>query len=149
MRCHSLAYWQYLSFCFYLGFVFRSNQAHFHYTLSYKRKINIIGKGHLEIGIATYFGWLSSWFHPHTHIQTITNIQPHLLHTLAANAFKVSFRMVEPRVTSELRSLCRPVSLLLSFHLGTNKHFAIYIYLVMIRTWLGESCTAYLFFAEA
>lgn len=46
-----------------------TSRLHFHYTLSYKRKINIIGKGHFEIGIATYF-WLAKLMNPNDNIHS-------------------------------------------------------------------------------
>lgn len=52
------------------------------YTLSYKRKINIIGKGHLEIGIATYFGWLSSWIRTNDNIHSTAFVAHQFTHSL-------------------------------------------------------------------
>lgn len=60
-----ISVWIWICFCF-----STTSRPHFHYTLSYKRKINIIGKGHLEIGIATYF-WLAKLMNPNDNVYNV------------------------------------------------------------------------------
>lgn len=101
------------------------------YTLSYKRKINIIGKGHLEIGIATYFGWLSSWIRTNDNIHSTAFVAHQFTHSLVRS---VCLRLVWP-----MSALCE-----ISFPIAQPNRIPlqfrpIYIYLVMIRTWFCES----------
>lgn len=78
----------------------------------------MIGKGHLEIGIATYFAWISSWFP--------TNDNIHSTAFVAHKHIRCSRRSSLRNLIS--RFLCvKPTQALF--------HFAIYIYLFMIRTW--------------
>lgn len=66
-----ISVWIWICFCF------SASRPHFHYTLSYKRKINIIGKGHLEIGIATYF-WLAKLMNPNDNVYNVQySSRPH------------------------------------------------------------------------
>lgn len=73
-------------FQFWICFCFSTSRLHFHYTLSYKRKINIIGKGHLEIGIATYF-WLAKLMNPNDNVYNVHSTAFHALSISCSSKF--------------------------------------------------------------